>query len=97
MHISLNLDYFPVPSGINELQHSPNTFNSLWDRFLTLRVLQPITGQLITEIQISLTLFPYKRQRPCEDIHEVWKPVRMRGTVELPDVHDIVFIFQYSS
>lgn len=49
------------------------------------------------EIQISLTLFPYKRQGPCEDIHEVWKPVGVRGAVELPDVHDVVFILQYSS
>lgn len=32
-------------------------------------------------------------QRPCENIHEVWKPVGMWRTVELSYVHYIIFIF----
>lgn len=49
-----------------------------------LRILQP-------------TFFPNKWQGPSENIHEVWKPVWMRRTVELPDIHNIVLILQYCS
>lgn len=28
-------------------------------------------------------------------IHKVWEPIRMRGAIELPNVHDIVLVFQY--
>lgn len=43
------------------------------------------------------TLLTNKRQGPGKYIHEVWKPVRMRGAVELPDIHNIVLVFQYCS
>jgi len=43
------------------------------------------------------TFLPNEGQRPSEDIHEVRQPVRMRGTVKLSNVHDIILIFQHSS
>lgn len=43
------------------------------------------------------TLFPNKGQRPAEDVHEVGQPVWMRRTVELSDVHNVVFILQHGS
>ena len=43
------------------------------------------------------TFFPNKRQGPGENIHEIWKPIWMRRTIELPDIHDIVLILQYCS
>lgn len=48
-------------------------------------------------LETSPTFFPDKGQRPGEDVHEVWQPVRMWGAVELPDVHHVVFILQDSS
>ena len=45
----------------------------------------------------TLTLLPDERQRPSEDVHEVWQPVGVRRAVELPDVHHIVLILQYGS
>ena len=45
----------------------------------------------------TLTLLPDERQRPSEDVHEVWQPVGVRWAVELPDVHHIVLILQYGS
>lgn len=36
-------------------------------------------------------------QWPREDVHEVGQPIRVRRAVELPDVHDIVLVFQHSS
>lgn len=43
------------------------------------------------------TFLTHKRQGPGKHIHEIWKPVRMRGAVELPDIHNVVLIFQYCS
>ena len=43
------------------------------------------------------TFFTDKRQTPCENVHEVGQPIRVRTTVELSDVHDIVFVLQHSS
>ena len=45
----------------------------------------------------ELTLLADKRQTPCENVHEVGQPIRVRTTVELSDVHDIVFVLQHSS
>lgn len=43
------------------------------------------------------TFLSNKWQRPGKHIHEIWKPVWMRGAVELSDIHNIVLIFQYCS
>lgn len=86
MQISLSLNCSPVlpaAATLSQVCDTQDMRSSHWE--------------FGTEPQISLTLFPYERQGPCEDIHEVWKPVGVRGTVELPDVHDVVFVFQYSS
>jgi hypothetical protein len=40
------------------------------------------------------TLFPDKRQRPGEDVHKVWEPVRMRTGVELADVEDVLLVLE---
>ena len=42
----------------------------------------------------SLTLLSNKRQRPCEYIHKIGQPVWVRCAVELPDVHDVVLVFE---
>ena len=44
-----------------------------------------------------VTFFSDEGQGPREHIHEVGQPVRMGWTVELPDVHNIVLVLQYSS
>lgn len=41
-------------------------------------------------------LLSNERQRPGEDVHEVGEPVRVRGAVELSNVHDVVLILQHS-
>lgn len=43
------------------------------------------------------TLFSDERQTPSEDVHEVWKPVRMGRGIKLSDVHDIGFVFKHST
>lgn len=43
----------------------------------------------------ALTFFTYKRQGPREHVHEVGQPIRMRWTVELPDIHHVVLILQH--
>ena len=43
------------------------------------------------------TFFTDKWKRPSEDIHEVGEPIGVRGAIELPDVHYVVFILQHSS
>ena len=42
------------------------------------------------------TLLADKWQTPRECIHEVRKPVWMRGTIELPDIKDVAFILENS-
>lgn len=46
---------------------------------------------------LKCTFLPNEGQGPGEDIHEVRQPVGVRRTVELPNVHDIILIFQHSS
>jgi len=41
------------------------------------------------------TFFSDERQRPGEDVKEVWQPVGVRYTCELTDIHHIVLILQY--
>ena len=43
---------------------------------------------------LTLTFFPYKWQRPCEDIHEVRQPVWVLHSIELTNVHHIVLILE---
>lgn len=43
------------------------------------------------------TFLTHKWQGPGKHIHEIRKPIRMRGAVELPDIHNVVFVFQYCS
>lgn len=43
------------------------------------------------------TFLPNKWQRPGEDIHEIWEPVWVGRTVELPDVHHVVLVLQHCS
>ena len=40
------------------------------------------------------TLLANKWQTPRENVHEIRKPVWVRCTVELPDVHDIIFVLE---
>lgn len=35
-----------------------------------------------------------ERQRPSEHVHEIGQPIRMRGTVELANIHNVVFVFE---
>lgn len=43
------------------------------------------------------TFLANEGQGPGEDIHEVGQPVGVRRTVKLPNVHDVILIFQHSS
>ena len=40
------------------------------------------------------TFLANERQRPCEDVHEVGQPVRVRRAVELTNVHYVVLVLQ---
>ena len=42
--------------------------------------------------EIFSYLFPYKRERPSKNVHKIGQPIRMRRTVELADVHHVVFV-----
>jgi hypothetical protein len=54
-----------------------------------------ISFQCIRLVNTSkLTLFPNKRQAPCENVHKVRK---MWSKVELSDVHHITLVLQHSS
>jgi hypothetical protein len=44
----------------------------------------------------DLTFLPNEWQTPRECIHEVRKPIWMRGAIELPDIEDITFILENS-
>jgi hypothetical protein len=43
---------------------------------------------------IEHTLLADERQTPCEDVHKVREPVRVRRAVELPDVHHVALVLQ---
>lgn len=45
----------------------------------------------------ALTLLSDEGQRPCEDVHEVGKPVWVRSAVELSDVHDVILVLENGS
>lgn len=55
------------------------------------------TGKKALMMRRAHTFLADERQRPREHVHEVGQPVRMRGAVELPYVHDVVFVLQHSS
>lgn len=42
-----------------------------------------------------LTLLPDKGQTPREHIHKIRKPIWVRCTVELSDIHHITFVFEH--
>lgn len=45
---------------------------------------------------MNSTFFSYKWKRPCENIHKIRQPIRMRRAIELSNIHYIIFIFQHS-
>lgn len=100
--------HHPTVAGC--IMHGPlssSSFSLIPDTLQTsLNILRGQMGQplsvkcssLFTHWQNNLhTFFSHKWQRPSENVHEIWKPVWMRRTIKLSDIHNIVFIFQYCS
>lgn len=50
---------------------------------------------MLSTCTCTLTLLADKGQGPGENVHEVGQPIRVRGAVELPDVHHVVLVLQH--